>query len=110
MTVPNPAPKIGATVTATAYSVSCLPMDHREHGHFEITVEWRGNDRWAVIHGGYCLGTDGEWEYERQPSSRADEWLASHRFDLDEALRLAKQEAPHVTCNGWTVARALESR
>lgn len=94
-------------VTPTTYSVSILPMDHREHGHFEVTVEWRGNDRWAVLHSGYCLGADGEWDYERRPSSRTDEWLASHRFDLDTALRLAKDVAPGITVNGWTVEWAL---
>ncbi len=96
-----------AKITPTRYSVSMLPIDHREHGHFEITVEWRGDGRWAVMHMGYCLGTDGDWEYESIPSERRDEWLATHRFDLDTALRLAKEAAPKVTVNGWTVERVL---
>jgi hypothetical protein len=84
-----------------------LPPDHREHGHFEVTVEWRGDGRWAVMHMGYCLGLDGDWEYESIPSERRDEWLATHRFDLDTALRLAREAAPEVTVNGWTVERVL---
>lgn len=39
--------------------------------------------------------------------SREDDWLAAHRFDLDTALKLAREAAPHVTVNGRTVADAL---
>lgn len=84
----------------TAVTVSLLPEGHIDRGHFELTVEYRGNGRWAVMHGRFCLGTDGDWEYEMRPSERVDEWLATHRFDYDTALELARQAAPDVTCNG----------
>ncbi len=35
---------------------------------------------WAVRRNGDCLGRDGHWSYEPQPSSRSQEWLALHRF------------------------------
>ena len=93
---------------ATRYTVNCLPetADGDEHV-FEITVEYRGRDRWAVTRHGSCLGTDGRWDYEMRPSEREDDWLATHRFDLDTALQLAKEAAPKVTVNGYTVADAL---
>lgn len=94
-------------VKATRYSVCCLPEDGIDSQVFEITVEHRGNDRWAVKWHSQCLAADGTWDYEMRPSEREDEWLAEHRFDLDTALKLAKEQAPLVTVNGFTVADAL---
>jgi hypothetical protein len=95
-------------VTVTKYEVSCLPIDHRERPHFTIFVEWRGVDRWAVCDGfRSCLGADGVWGYEPSPSNREDDWLDAHRFDLDTALALAKEQAPLMTVNRWTVAEVL---
>ena len=94
-------------VRPTEYAVCALPEDNVDAMHFTITVAYRGRGRWAVVRHGYCLGVDGEWDYESLPSERADEWLAAHRFDLDDALRLATEHAPKVTVNGWTVAAIL---
>jgi hypothetical protein len=101
VTAPTP------TVRPVAYEVSCLPEDDVNARHFTLKVEYRGEGRWAVTDGFGCLGADGAWTYEPSPSSREDDWLATHRFDLDTALKLAKEAAPHVTVNGWTVADAL---
>lgn len=97
------------TVMATEYTVNAIPegVDECNRSLFEIKVEWRGKGRWAVTHRSACLSADGEWDWEPMPSSREDDWLATHRFDLDTALRLAKEEAPKVTVNGWTVARVI---
>lgn len=95
-------------VHATKYQVSCLPQNHSEHHHFTLFVEWRGADLWAVCDGfGGCLGADGTWSYEPSPSSRTAEWKAVYRFDLETALALAKEQAPHMTVNGCTIADAL---
>jgi hypothetical protein len=75
--------------------------------HMTIAVEHRGRGTWAVTDAPYCLGSDGEWGYEMRPSEREDEWLATHRFDLDDALALAKREAPLMVVNGWTVPQIL---
>lgn len=101
MTTPEP------NVQATRYVVSCFPPDSEEGGHFNLAVEYRGRGLWAVTRHKQCLGTDGEWSWESIPSEREDEWLDSHRFDLDTALKLAKEHAPLVTVNGFTVADAL---
>jgi hypothetical protein len=95
-----------AYIQATRYEVSLFPEDAEPRRHFTITIEWRGTDSWAVLDGPYCLGRDGEWEYEPLPSNRDDEWIAAHRFDLDTAQRLAKQAAPHLTVNGRTALEA----
>lgn len=101
MTLPEP------TVQATRYVVSCLPDDNINAPHFSLSVEYRGRSLWAVVRHGSCLNSAGQWSYESIPSEREDEWLADHRFDLDTALKLAKEAAPHVTVNGFTVADAL---
>ncbi|MFT9821218.1 hypothetical protein, partial [Lysinibacillus sp. NPDC056185] len=89
-------------------SVNCLPEDGIDSHVFEITVEYRGHGRWAVKRHSQCLGSDGTWEYEMRPSEREDEWLDAHRFDLDTALKLARDQAPLVTVNGFTVDDALK--
>jgi hypothetical protein len=91
----------------TEYTVCGLPEDDINASHFALTVAYRSAGRWAVLRHGFCLGTDGEWDYESIPSERADEWRATHRFDEDTALRLAVEHAPNVTVNGWTVDAAL---
>lgn len=95
------------TVRVTRYEVSCVPPDNIDAPHFTVAVEYRGRDLWAVVRMGECLGTDGEWDFEPRPSSREDDWLDTHRFDLDTALRLAKEVAPELTVNGFTVADVL---
>ena len=101
--MPTPEP----TVRVTRYEVTCLPPDHPEAHHFTVRVENRGRGLWAVTDGAHCLGKDGRWDYEPLPSNREDDWRASHRFDRDTALDLAKKAAPRMTVNGWTVERVL---
>jgi hypothetical protein len=104
MSSPIPEP----TVRTTRYEVSCLPPDMINADSFTIQVEFRDHDKWAVLlRNMWCLSSSGEWEWEPLPSEREDEWLAEHRFDLDTALRLAKERAPLITVNGHTVADAI---
>lgn len=94
-------------VQVTEYTVCLLPGDDINHHSFAITVAYRGRGLWAVSRHRQCLGRDGEWDWESLPSERTDEWLAEHRFPVDEAIALAKQEAPRITVNGISAAEAL---
>jgi hypothetical protein len=97
------------TVYVTRYEVSCLPRNDVNAHLFTVVVEERNEDQWAVLlRGVWCLGIDGSWTQEPIPSEREDDWLATHRFDLDTALKLAREEAPKIKVNGHTVADALE--
>jgi hypothetical protein len=91
-----------AYIQATRYEVSLFPEGDINRPVFTINVEDRGHDRWAVVRHRQCLNAEGEWSWESIPSEREDEWLATHRFDLDTAQQLAKQAAPHLTVNGLT--------
>ncbi len=95
------------SVRPIAYAVSMWPEGEEtvNTSGWTIKVEARGHGKWAVLHSGQCLGTDGEWDWESIPSDRSDEWLATHRFDLDTALDLAQEAAPRVVINGMTPAQ-----
>lgn len=95
------------TIKATTYTVSLLPEDSIDAPTYEITVEHRGHDRWAVMRRRQCLGTDGTWDYEPHPSERTEAWLSAHRFTCGEALDLAMKAAPGVKVNGMTAAEVL---
>lgn len=95
---------------ATEYTICALPEGDINHGSYAITVAYRGDGRWAVLHHRWCLGTDGVWDFEMRPSEREDEWLDAHRFDLDTALRLAAEAAPGVEVNGITAAEVAARR
>lgn len=44
-------------------------------------------EAWAVVWDGGVLRKDGEWEWEMQPSNRAETFIADTRYDsLDEAV------------------------
>ena len=98
---------------ATEYVISILPPDFSEvcpdsRHHWELQVAWRGDGKWAVLNGVFCLGSDGCWDWEPRPSGREDGWLVTHRFSLDEALRLAREAAPSVSVNGHSATDELE--
>ena len=99
---------IPVRVEPTTYTVSILPDDNVNASHYRIEVVWRAPGSWAVLHGGWCLGVDGAWEYEMQPSSRTSDWLARHRFDFETALRMAREAAPDVECNTITARQVYE--
>ncbi|MEU9495451.1 MULTISPECIES: hypothetical protein [Streptomyces] len=99
-------PEPVATCQATEYEVSILLEGDINRSVFVITVQYRGEGRWAVTRNGSCLGADGEWEFGIKEYDRGDAWLAAHRFDLDTALRLAREAAPHVVVNGHTAMDA----
>lgn len=56
------------------------------HGYEHIEVKHRGDNLWCVSNGSSVLNKNGEWEWEPQPSSRTDEFIAETRFSLDEAI------------------------
>lgn len=106
----------------TEYEVSVFPDSLRdsddmltasEANTWVITVAYRGCGKYAVIHGSgrssmpLVLGADGEWDYEPRPSSREDDWLTTHRFDLATAMKLAAEHAPKVTINGVKATEIL---
>jgi hypothetical protein len=95
-------------VLPTKWDVSILPRGDINRLAWSITVAYRGNDLYAVlIRDHWCLSRSGEAEIEPIPSERTDEWIADHRFPLDEALRLAVSHAPDVACNGKSATEIL---
>lgn len=96
-------------ILITQYTVSCIPEESVHRPSFEITVERRAPDRWAVLRNSRCLNRDGSWDYEPRSSNREDDWLDEHRFTAQDALRLAAEWASKITSNHMTVADALDN-
>lgn len=79
--------------------------EEMRNGHPPVYVEWTcgagqgphkpERDTWAIRCMGRVLNRDNEWEWEPQPSSREDDFLAATRFDRDDALRRA-EAAPAI--------------
>ncbi len=87
----------------TQYSVSALPEKLSVDSYiWGLHVTYRGEGRWSVDHMAMCLNENNEWEYERTNSERTDEWRATHRFSLEEALERARHMAPKMVINGYT--------
>lgn len=124
-TVEAKAPVVdGVTVHthATTYTVTCLPNDPRNSGTYDITVEFRGAHKWleprpadqqwaVILRGNWHLGHDGKWSLKPgNDYDGYDEWVRTHRFGLETALKVAAEQAPHVTVNGNTPAQLLAWR
>lgn len=104
MNSPNPTPP---EPRVTQYEVCGLPEEHIDYPIFTITVDYRGHGKWAIARHRRCLGVDGYWDWEPLPSEREDAWLEEHRFDLDDALELAKGAALTLQVNGRRVVDVL---
>lgn len=98
----------------SAYTVTCLPPDDPDADVYEVKVEhcgvWEGRDLWRVVRGSHwILDRDGAWSPVH--NSHGPDWRATHRFSLEDALRLAKEAAPKVrAAGGMTPAQLLDWR
>lgn len=98
-----------AHTSPTEYQVSVFQEEDDPEGYIGLSswalkVAYRGRGLWAVTDRINCLSKSGTWDYEMRPSEREDEWLAEHRFPLEDALALAQAVAPSVTVNGRSAA------
>jgi hypothetical protein len=101
-------------VTVTSYEVTIWPehCSGMDSAMYCCSVAYNGYGNWSVRRGSAGsdaphLGIDGGWHHERLPSERTRKELAEHRFDLDSALKMAREMAPRVTLNGLTAEKAL---
>lgn len=115
--MPTPEP----TVRPACHWVSCLPEGDVNFNAFLLRVEYRGDGRWAVTDGHRFFAADeacshgfgwarepvGDEEMDAFERDR-EAWLAEYRFDEETALRIAREVAPLMTVNGWTVQDALD--
>lgn len=63
-----------------------------------MTVESRGNGKWAILSGACTISVEGEREYEGMSSNRSDKYLANNRYDsAREALEIANHYRKRVT-------------
>lgn len=99
--MPDSPADLEPVVQATRYTVNCVPADSAPDAHvFALRIDRKNDGTWAVTDGRRYLDRDGKWG---DISYLHDQY----RHDLDTALELAKQAAPHVVVNGLTPALAL---
>lgn len=90
---------------AVEYTVCAYPDPTSiNYDSFAITVRDGHAWGWGVTRYSRCLNSSGEWVTQPDKESRDEEWAKTHRFDLDTALRLAREAAPHVRSNRETIA------
>lgn len=93
-----------------------FPLYPEGHEHWDIaelavTVEWRGEDKWAVVvRHSWCVDANGERKYESIPSDREDEFKARFRFARDEAIRIACDVAVPKERARWDALLARKAR
>lgn len=102
-----------AQATAFELVANGIPEGHELRRHFSVAVERRGPGSWAVTDRfGECYGRNGRWTWESLPSSRTEEFIAAHRFPLDEALELAREAVEKIrfgpSDGGMDAAQAME--
>jgi hypothetical protein len=95
----------------SAYTINALPPDDPDADLYELKVEhcgiWEGRELWKVTRGSWILDRDGAWSPVHE--NHGPDWRATHRFGLDDALRLAKAAAPNVrAAGGMTPAQLVE--
>jgi len=70
-----------------SYSIKNPDVDD-DYG-FNITVEYRGSNSWAVMKGNHhCISKTLRTRYERHSSNRTDYFKKIYRFPLDEAIEI----------------------
>lgn len=98
------------TVEPITYEVTAYPFHDINRDLFAIRVERRAENSWAVMLRSACWNRRTKtWDYEPMPSSRTAAFMRTHRFPLDQALAIAREQAPNLTVNGWTLADTIRA-
>lgn len=99
---------------ATEFTFSPFPeLPERDVWSFYIKICYRGTNQYAITNIANENWThDGHWEYERQPSSRTEEFYKLARWTLieatDEVRRLIPIERARRLKDYPSIAAALE--
>jgi hypothetical protein len=68
--------------------VTVFGGDPESEDTYAVEVTWRGHDKYAVKRRSQ-VWNGSEWEYEPQPSSRDDAFVARTRFGYEQAASIA---------------------
>jgi hypothetical protein len=99
---------------ASEFRFKLYPDGHHyvDVAELAVTVQWRGDNRWAVCDSGWCYDADGNRTYESSPSERTDEFKVRFRFSRDEAVHIAREVVVPALRALWDerTARAIATR
>ncbi len=101
--------KYGVTVTSevSQYTIVVVPEEYPGAHHWNMTIDRTGPGLWAVRRGVRDLNRDGEWDFPPRQSEMTDEYLAGHRFPIEEAFERAEAAVPHLEVQGRNVLDLL---
>lgn len=91
-------------IRPTTFQVSFLPEGHQQYRDFLVTIDYLGNDQWAVRHHRYRLSRSSEWWFESALAATEDD---HSRFDLTTATELATEAARKLRFRGLTAEEVL---
>jgi hypothetical protein len=96
-------------VKATHYEVTAVPDNEANHRWYIVHVAHHGRGRWIIYREHcevgqtkpelHCLAADGTWFVPEDPS-----WFGAPSYELEEALRLARDVAPRLVVAGQSAA------
>jgi hypothetical protein len=91
-------------VSVESYVVHAVPPEVPDDDRdlWTLHLQNRGDDRWSISWNRRTYGRSGTWTFPLQPPDPDDEFLAEYRFELDEALEIAKRLTPTLVVNGKT--------
>lgn len=80
------------TKNITRLTINAIPEKYREETReWDIIVESRGDNNYAVIWKNKTYSKQGEWEYESLPSSRTKKYIKNSRYPLAKAVKIAEE-------------------
>ena len=99
-------------VQATHYEVTLVPREQANGRWYIVHVAHHGRGKWIVYREHCelgetkselrCLAADGTWFVPEDPF-----WFSAPAYDLETALRLAREAAPKVMVGSLTAAEAV---
>jgi hypothetical protein len=81
----------------TRYTVNLVPEEADPVGIYAITVDYCGDQRWAVLRHSLCLSADGRWDRER---------VTSERKAILRSTECAVTEADEPAIREWLTRKA----
>ncbi len=64
-----------------------------------VQIASRGDDRWAICQDSFCWNRQAEWEFERMPSSRSEDFIERTRYGLLEAFEVWKRDQEKINAS-----------
>lgn len=108
--LPTEIPTVPRPAVIEKLSITPVPRDDELFWRYAVTVERAENGLFAVRLGiAHCLSTDNQFDDEPPRAFRSVDWLAEHRFTLDEACDRAQGICRYIPWAGVTAQQYADT-